>query len=160
MKDVVTHDEVEVALKDIFSENNYTFNDKYFSPFIKPGRYRKLQESLSVLRRNKIIVGGEYHFIANLLRHYYKHYSRFQEQIRNEPRKFAQAFIGKKKIREFIFKRDKKCLKCGNNTDLTIDHINPIYCGGENKLSNLQTLCKSCNSSKGTNYKDYRNGTT
>ena len=30
--------------------------------------------------------------------------------------------------------------------------------GGENKISNLQTLCKSCNSKKSDNYKDYRYG--
>ena len=76
-----------------------------------------------------------------------------------QPRYIAQKFIGKKNIREFIFKRDNyKCLKCGNVKNLQLDHIIPISKGGENKLMNLQTLCNSCNSKKRDNFKDYRNG--
>ncbi len=40
-----------------------------------------------------------------------------------------------------------KCLCCGetNKRRLTIDHIAPSYFGGNNDLSNLQTLCNACN---------------
>lgn len=41
-------------------------------------------------------------------------------------------------------------------SDLTLDHIQPIHYGGENKIGNLQTLCRSCNSKKGTKFFDYR----
>lgn len=55
-----------------------------------------------------------------------------------------------KKIRDFIMKRDKFiCVNCGSTKDLEIDHIRPITRGGTDKVSNLQTLCKSCNTSKG-----------
>lgn len=49
-----------------------------------------------------------------------------------------------------IFKRDGyACLRCGGDSDLTIDHIVPRSKGGANAVSNLQTLCRSCNCSKG-----------
>lgn len=41
-----------------------------------------------------------------------------------------------------------KC-PCGATTDLEIDHIVPLNKGGEHEISNLQVLCKSCNSAKG-----------
>lgn len=41
------------------------------------------------------------------------------------------------------------CQRCGNHTNLTVDHIYPVSRGGANELDNLQTLCGSCNSRKG-----------
>ena len=55
-------------------------------------------------------------------------------------------------VRKYVFDRDRnKCLGCGKTdleAKLTIDHIEPLAQGGSNDLSNLQTLCGSCNSSK------------
>lgn len=44
---------------------------------------------------------------------------------------------------------DFKCVRCGND-DIVKDHITPIYQGGSDGIDNLQPLCKSCNSSKGS----------
>ena len=60
------------------------------------------------------------------------------------------------RYRDFIFKRDDCCLICGTKEKLTIDHIKPISKGGSNKIENLQTLCASCNSNKGSKDCDYR----
>lgn len=54
-------------------------------------------------------------------------------------------------VRYRIMERDAfVCLRCGVQTDLTIDHIQPVDQGGSDDPENLQTLCRSCNSSKGT----------
>ena len=49
-----------------------------------------------------------------------------------------------------------KCLACGTDEDLTIDHVIPLIKGGRNSIENTQVLCRSCNSSKYTKIKDYR----
>lgn len=49
-----------------------------------------------------------------------------------------------------------RCLCCGSTRKLTIDHVIPLARGGRNVLENLQLLCKSCNSRKGTKSTDYR----
>ena len=48
------------------------------------------------------------------------------------------------------------CLKCRKKKKLTVDHIIPLIKGGSNYISNVQPLCLSCNSSKGTKIIDYR----
>jgi 5-methylcytosine-specific restriction protein A len=39
---------------------------------------------------------------------------------------------------------------CRSTEDLTGDHIVPLSMGGTNTLENVQVLCRSCNSRKGT----------
>jgi len=41
-----------------------------------------------------------------------------------------------------------KCNNCSSTDKLTIDHIKPFSKGGTDNFSNLQILCKSCNSKK------------
>jgi len=43
--------------------------------------------------------------------------------------------------------KGKPCVVCGNPSD-SVDHIVPISKGGSNELSNLQPMCRSCNSKK------------
>ena len=42
------------------------------------------------------------------------------------------------------------CFKCNSIKDLTTDHIISKKNGGQSVWSNLQTLCRSCNSIKGS----------
>jgi len=51
---------------------------------------------------------------------------------------------------------DYICLACGEKNPLTVDHVVPISKGGSSDISNIQPLCKSCNSSKRDRIIDYR----
>lgn len=55
------------------------------------------------------------------------------------------------------------CLRCGRKEPeirLTLDHVKPLYLGGQNTIENSQPLCKTCNSSKGIKWIDYRGSTS
>lgn len=58
---------------------------------------------------------------------------------------------------ERILRRyDHRCVACGRKGDITMDHIVPIAKGGRHSAENMQPLCRSCNSSKGSSIIDYR----
>lgn len=49
-----------------------------------------------------------------------------------------------------VMERDEyRCLHCGTHRDLAVDHIIAEVNGGSDDENNLQTLCRTCNSSKG-----------
>lgn len=53
-------------------------------------------------------------------------------------------------LRAAVYERDDyRCLHCGADEALSLDHIHPWSLGGEDKIENLQTLCRPCNSRKG-----------
>ena len=53
------------------------------------------------------------------------------------------------KLKNKCKKRDNyRCVKCGLDKELEIDHIVPLIKGGKNLLKNLQTLCRKCHSLK------------
>ena len=144
---------------DLIYKVKYSVSDEFGLSFITPERYDRIQNALSFLRKEQELNGHEYHVICSIFKHSATNYYKVKELTRQNPRLIAQRFIGRKKIRDFIFNRDKKkCLCCGSNKKLQIDHIIPVAKQGENKISNLQTLCASCNSRKSDKFKDYRNG--
>ncbi len=51
---------------------------------------------------------------------------------------------------------DQRCLCCGLQEVLTVDHIVPLSRGGSNDISNIQPLCRACNSAKYDRTIDYR----
>lgn len=49
-------------------------------------------------------------------------------------------------IREMVFKRDGyRCINCGSQHDLTMEHLVPLSRNGSNHSKNLATLCAPCN---------------
>lgn len=58
---------------------------------------------------------------------------------------------------DLVSKTGNKCLRCGKNgVKLTIDHVVPITEGGTHYISNIQPLCRRCNSIKGNKTIDFR----
>lgn len=140
-----------------FMNIEWDYDDGFNKIFLKPEKYNHLYERLSELRRENLIPKTHRSVIFQCIRLGETRYKECLIKKANIPRVEAQKFIGKKDVREFIFKRDGyKCLCCGSVEKLSIDHIEPVNNGGINEIDNLQTLCRSCNSRKRDTYKDYR----
>jgi hypothetical protein len=61
-------------------------------------------------------------------------------------------------LKKRIVERDGgKCLVCGNDKSLEVDHIRPWFLGGADNEGNLQTLCTVCHKIKGGAIIDCRN---
>ena len=55
------------------------------------------------------------------------------------------------RVRDEVYARDGyRCLRCPAEANLTLDHIIPWSEYGPDTPDNLQTLCRPCNSKKGT----------
>jgi len=54
--------------------------------------------------------------------------------------------------RRKIFTTSSKCVRCGSNNQLQIDHIYPKSKGGSDVLGNLQVLCAKCNIEKSNKF--------
>ncbi len=55
----------------------------------------------------------------------------------------------KRKLRNKLKKRRRRCAFCGAADNLTLDHKIPLSRGGTWAQSNLQLLCAKCNVEKG-----------
>lgn len=51
---------------------------------------------------------------------------------------------------------EHRCLRCGEQKPLEIEHIEPLSKGGANTIDNIQPLCRGCNRRKHTKNTDYR----
>lgn len=53
-------------------------------------------------------------------------------------------------VRAIIYARDGlRCVDCGTDQSLTVDHVIAVVNGGTDDIENLATRCRSCNSRKG-----------
>ena len=71
---------------------------------------------------------------------------------RNGTERLRQSTSAIKAARRRVTLRDgnfcKSCGKSGDDIQLTLDHIIPLYFGGKNVDSNYQLLCEPCNQKK------------
>lgn len=83
--------------------------------------------------------------------------SEMQYRAALNPNRYKKKKIGQS-TRMKVYERDGfKCVTCGTQQNLTLDHIKPEVLGGESTIENLQTMCKSCNSRKGARYVEASN---
>lgn len=70
----------------------------------------------------------------------------------------AEGSFDTKQWKEILsfYSPDGNCLHCRKQEALTLDHVVPLSKGGRGSISNIQPLCKSCNSSKHDKTIDYR----
>ena len=124
-----------------------------------------IEDSLALLAKDGFLlryeVGGKrYAQVVNFTKHQMPHHKEVPSDIPAPPgcaQVTRHSYDVPAKVKEEVFARDgNACLKCGALESLSIDHIQPLCSGGDNSTNNLQTLCTSCNSSKGNTTKDYR----
>lgn len=104
-------------------------------------------------KKNSLIGGPLIKFQKNTDSEYWE--ERLKEEF-NKKMKYGsfqnKRSILTKSIKFEVFKKyDYKCVECGATKEdcrLEIDHIIPVSRGGSDELSNLQVLCKDCNSAK------------
>lgn len=73
----------------------------------------------------------------------------FKLESLRDPRRQEWNALRHMIVPQLIARDGAYCAHCGDERDLTIDHVRPISRGGSNELSNLQVLCRPCNSRKG-----------
>lgn len=91
----------------------------------------------------------------------WNNYEKYLQIKRDYQHRRRAESIGKVTVEEWseiLAIYDGKCARCGSTHDITQDHIIPLSTGGKNIASNIQPLCRKCNSTKGTKTIDYRKG--
>lgn len=78
----------------------------------------------------------------------YKEKKRIRKHIRRALEKKAKGKFTLKDWKRILKEHFFRCAWCGTKHGLTIDHVIPLSKGGSNFPSNLQPLCRSCNSRK------------
>jgi|GEM_PF-1228637 len=100
---------------------------------------------------------GKYIFIVKWHKHQNPHHMEVPSVIPPAPgttNKFAHSPVTKEQRKRIMERDGNKCVVCGLDKQLTIDHIVPISKGGNSSDENLRTLCKTCNTKKGNKDND------
>ena len=155
-----------IALLNHFSNTGKNLLDHYSSiiymswnvPHISSiDEYNRKREIISTIRKLRLIDSSVIHESITNLELGLRNYNHLQTLIDSEPRRKACVFTSKVDVKKAIFDiHGENCLCCGDGNNISLDHIIPVYKGGLNEINNLQPLCKSCNSRKGTKIIDYR----
>lgn len=105
----------------------------------------------SVIRFKKINEDyfEEYNSYYKYLHDDKKYFVWYKEVYSKQDRKKSNKKENHSKIKNKIIDRDGgRCISCGTNENLTIDHIVPISKSFDRSYYNLMTLCHKCNVTK------------
>jgi len=82
----------------------------------------------------------------------------YDKNIRRRAReKDSEGEFTRSEFRDLCASYGNRCLRCGiTGVELTADHVIPITKGGSSWITNIQPLCRSCNSRKSNRHIDYR----
>lgn len=75
-----------------------------------------------------------------------------QRETRNTENRRKRKRFGTMEFRKLAERDGFKCAICNTTKELEIDHIIPFSKGGNDDLSNLQLLCRTCNAQKGAKF--------
>lgn len=103
-------------------------------------KLRQYQKDWAVANRDKERAKSA-KYLAN-----HKEWNALKSQKRRARRANCETLKISKKDMLRIY--NQNCSFCGTKEDITLDHIIPISRGGRHSIGNLQSLCRSCNSSK------------
>lgn len=147
-------------------ENVETAKQNY-QEWYKANKQRKLDYNKKHNKENKehnnqLAVKRRYKNIeANRAYRRFLYYKNPQATIQINHRRRAQKRNSEGSYTQIQWKalcelHDNRCLCCGEQKPLTVDHVIPLSKGGTNNIDNIQPLCKSCNSKKWQQSTDYR----
>lgn len=85
-----------------------------------------------------------------------KNKRRAYQAKRRSLKRGGNGAVTAQQFQELCDQYKNKCLACGEEKPLTIDHVIPLSKGGAHDISNIQPLCLSCNSRKHDKHIDYR----
>ncbi|MFD9248513.1 HNH endonuclease [Streptomyces bottropensis] len=115
----------------------------------RPEQYAQKRRAWYMANRHKAIAATRRWAQANPER------AALISRLKKHRRRAAGVFTAPE-WRQILAQYGHRCLACGSDGPLTIDHIVPVSKGGANTAANVQPLCSTCNTSKGTKTIDYR----
>ncbi len=120
-------------------------------------------EHLDLYENRKPYYGQRYQANKEEIRAHQREYQRQHPEYsaRRTMRYYARkkGAEGNHTAAEWIALREwfgNRCLCCGTVGKVEADHVIPLDRGGSDDIANIQSLCRSCNASKGTQTTDYR----
>ena len=113
--------------------------------------YANLAKQVNLLEMVKKVHKTRHNKIVELVKRKMRYlYSNMKQRSKREGVKFAVSNDQLFSLLDFYY--GKECTYCKTvltYKNMVCDHINPVVLGGESKISNLQFICKSCNTRKG-----------
>ncbi len=112
---------------------------------------------LNILQRDSFVLryevdGVRFVQIENFVKHQDPHYKERASEIPapdGRDNMIVASGVTRTQRARIYSRDDFTCQSCGSKEHLCIDHILPVSRGGDSSDDNLQTLCMSCNTSKG-----------